>query len=70
MLFSINALTKGAEAQGEVTVRLSVGGRVVNGNGSDPDVLAASAKAYLDALNKLAKVEERKNPQFDHEPTP
>lgn len=70
LLFSINALTKGAEAQGEVTVRLSVGGRVVNGNGSDPDVLAASAKAYLDALNKLAKVEERKNPQFDHEPTP
>ncbi len=70
LLFSINALTKGAEAQGEVTVRLSVGGRVVNGNGSDPDVLAASAKAYLDALNKLAKVDDRKNPQFDHEPTP
>ena len=53
-----------------MTVRLSVGGRVVNGNGSDPDVLAASAKAYLDALNKLATVQERKNPQFDHEPTP
>lgn len=70
LLFSINALTKGAEAQGEVTVRLSVGGRVVNGNGSDPDVLAASAKAYLDALNKLAKSDDRKNPQFDHEPTP
>ena len=70
LLFSINALTKGAEAQGEVTVRLSVGGRVVNGNGSDPDVLAASAKAYLDALNKLAKADDRKNPQFDHEPTP
>lgn len=70
LLFSINALTSGAESQGEVTVRLTLGGRVVNGNGSDPDILAASAKAYLDALNKLKNQAQRTNPQFGQEPTP
>ena len=39
--------------QGEVTVRLQHGGRVVNGVGADPDIVVASAKAYLAALNKL-----------------
>ena len=39
--------------QGEVTVRLQHGGRVVNGVGADPDIVVASAKAYLSALNKL-----------------
>lgn len=70
LLFSINALTSGAESQGEVTVRLTFGGRVVNGNGSDPDILAASAKAYLDALNKLKTQAERTNPQLAQETTP
>ena len=42
----------------------------MNGNGSDPDILAASAKAYLDALNKLTNQAERTNPQFGQEPTP
>jgi 2-isopropylmalate synthase len=41
------------QSQGEVTVRLSKGGRIVNGVGTDPDIIAASAKAYLSALNKL-----------------
>ncbi len=63
LLFSINALTEGTQAQGEVTVRLSFGGRIVNGNGADPDVIAASAKAYLDALNKLQVIDGRTNPQ-------
>jgi 2-isopropylmalate synthase len=59
LLYSVNAITSGStEAQGEVTVRLSHGGRVVNGVGSDPDLVVASAKAYLSALNKLhSKVE-------------
>ena len=70
LLFSINALTMGTEAQGEVTVRLSLGGRVVNGSGADPDVLAASAKAYLDALNKLKRQSEKTNPQLSEEGTP
>ena len=36
-----------------MTVRLQLGGRVVNGVGADPDIVVASAKAYLSALNKL-----------------
>ena len=59
LLYSVNAITSGStESQGEVTVRLQHGGRVVNGVGADPDIIVASAKAYLSALNKLhSKVE-------------
>jgi 2-isopropylmalate synthase len=54
LLYSVNAITSGStEAQGEVTVRLQLGGRVVNGVGADPDIIIASVKAYLAALNKL-----------------
>ena len=54
VLYSVNAITSGStESQGEVTVRLQLGGWVVNGVGADPDIVVASAKAYLAALNKL-----------------
>ena len=53
LLYSVNNITSGTDAQGEVTVRLSKGGRVVNGQGADTDIVVASAKAYLNALNKL-----------------
>lgn len=54
VLYSVNAITSGStESQGEVTVRLQHSGRVVNGVGADPDIVVASAKAYLSALNKL-----------------
>jgi 2-isopropylmalate synthase len=60
LLYSVNAITSGStESQGEVTVRLQRGGRVVNGVGADPDIVVASAKAYLAALNKLASNVER-----------
>ncbi len=60
LLYSVNAITSGStESQGEVTVRLQHGGRVVNGVGSDPDIVVASAKAYLSALNKLHSKNER-----------
>jgi 2-isopropylmalate synthase len=60
LLYSVNAITSGStESQGEVTVRLQRGGRVVNGVGSDPDIVVASAKAYLSALNKLHSTVER-----------
>jgi len=62
-LYSVNAITKGTESQGEVTVRLSRGGTIVNGQGADTDIIVASAKAYLSALNKLAGKEIRVNPQ-------
>jgi 2-isopropylmalate synthase len=63
LLYSVNAVTQGTESQGEVTVRLSRGGRVVNGVGADTDVIVASAKAYVNALNKLESKMERVNPQ-------
>jgi 2-isopropylmalate synthase len=60
LLYSVNAITSGStEAQGEVTVRLQLAGRVVNGVGADPDIIVASAKAYLSALNKLQNKGER-----------
>jgi 2-isopropylmalate synthase len=63
LLYSVNAITTGTQAQGEVTVRLSRGGRIVNGVGTDPDIVAASAKAYIAALNKLDPRAEKLNPQ-------
>jgi 2-isopropylmalate synthase len=63
VLYSVNAISGGTEAQGEVTVRLTRAGRIVNGVGTDPDIVAASAKAYLSALNKLHDKTERVNPQ-------
>jgi 2-isopropylmalate synthase len=62
-LYSVNAITSGTDAQGEVTVRLQKGGRIVNGQGSDTDIIIASAKAYLNALNKLAAGTTRAHPQ-------
>jgi len=51
--FAINAITGGTEAQGEVTVRLQEKGQTVMGQGADTDVIVASAKAYINALNKI-----------------
>ncbi|NDV13595.1 2-isopropylmalate synthase [Crenobacter caeni] len=64
-LYSVNAITKGTESQGEVTVRLARDGRIVNGQGADTDIIVASAKAYLSALNKLSNKEERLKAQGD-----
>ncbi|WP_153115279.1 2-isopropylmalate synthase [Rhodocyclus tenuis] len=65
LLYSVNAITTGTDAQGEVTVRLAKQGRIVNGAGADTDIVIASAKAYLNALNKLHSSLERVNPQGD-----
>jgi len=51
--FSVNSITGGTDAQGEVTVRLEEDGQVVIGQGADADIIIASAKAYLNALNRL-----------------
>ena len=59
VLYSVNAISGSTESQGEVTVRLQNAGRVVNGVGADPDIVVASAKAYLSALNKLQSQAER-----------
>ena len=63
-LYSVNNITSGTDAQGEVTVRLSRGGRVVNGQGADTDIVVASAKSYLNALNKLYGGPEKAHPQL------
>jgi 2-isopropylmalate synthase len=62
-LFSVNNITTGTDSQGEVTVRLQKSGRIVNGQGADIDIVVASAKAYLSALNKLHTKLERAHPQ-------
>jgi len=62
-LYSVNNITSGTDSQGEVTVRLSKDGRIVNGQGADTDIVIASAKAYLNALNKLQVNDDRQHPQ-------
>jgi 2-isopropylmalate synthase len=62
-LYSVNNVTEGTDSQGEVTVRLSKSGRIVNGMGADTDIVVASAKAYINALNKLEH-KSRVNPQY------
>ena len=52
-LYSVNAVTQGTDSQGDVTVRLEKGGRIINGQGADTDILVASAKAYLNALTLM-----------------
>ena len=63
-LYSVNNITTGTDAQGEVTVRLAKAGRIVNGLGADTDIVVASAEAYLDALNGLYNKLERAHPQI------
>jgi 2-isopropylmalate synthase len=63
LLYSVNNITSGTDSQGEVTVRLEKGGRIVNGHGADTDIVVASAKAYLNALDKLVMSVERAHPQ-------
>jgi len=65
LLYSVNAITQGTDSQGEVTVRLEKGGRIVNGSGADTDIVVASAKAYIHALNLLLSGAARQHPQAD-----
>jgi len=54
--YNVHAITEGIDAQGVVSVRVTSednGSRVVGGYGADTDIIVASAKAYLSALNRL-----------------
>lgn len=62
-LYSVNNITSGTDAQGEVTVRLEKGGHIVNGQGADTDIVIASAKAYINAVNKVLAPVEKSHPQ-------
>ena len=64
-LYSVNAITQGTDSQGDVTVRLEKGSHIVNGVGADTDIVVASAKAYLQALNLLASSDQKAHPQHE-----
>lgn len=64
-LYSVNNITSGTDSQGEVTVQLQKNGQVVYGYGGHTDIVIASARAYIDALNKLSSMIERSHPQHD-----
>ncbi|MCK9275516.1 MAG: 2-isopropylmalate synthase [Syntrophales bacterium] len=63
--YAVNAITGGTDAQGVVTVQIGYNGYTVSGRGSDPDVLVATAKAYINALNRLETMKnlERRRPE-------
>ena len=63
-LYSVNNITDGTDSQGEVTVRIDKDGRIVNGLGADTDIVIASAKAYINALNKVLDKHKREHPQL------
>ena len=63
-LYSVNAITTGTDSQGEVTVRVEKDGHVVNGQGADTDIVIASAKSYINALNKVVSNSGRTHPQM------
>ena len=62
-LYSVSNITSGTDSQGEVSVRLEKGGRIVSGQGTDTDIVIASAKAYINALNKMLLPSDRAHPQ-------
>jgi 2-isopropylmalate synthase len=63
-LYSVNAITTGTDSQGEVTVRVEKDGYIVNGQGADTDIVIASAKSYINALNKVISNSGRTHPQM------
>ena len=63
LLYSVSNVTNGTDSLGETSVRLEKGGRIVNGQGSDTDIVTASAKAYINALNKLETDAGKEHPQ-------
>ena len=62
-LYSVNNITAGADSQGEVSVQIDKAGRIVNGSGADTDIVIASARAYISALNRLLASGPRAHPQ-------
>jgi 2-isopropylmalate synthase len=58
--YEIRGVTSGTQAMGEVTVQLELDGRKVVGRGASTDVIEASAKAYIDGLNKLVAVQSKR----------
>ena len=62
-LYQVNAITKGTDAQAEVTVKLEQDDKSFVGKGADLDTLVASARAYISALNRLMVKREKNVPE-------
>ncbi|MBZ0129421.1 MAG: 2-isopropylmalate synthase [Rhodobacteraceae bacterium] len=62
VLYQVHAVTEGTDAQATVSVRMEEGGKIVTGQSSDTDTVVASAKAYVNALNKLLVRREKTKP--------
>ena len=62
-LFQVHAVTEGTDAQAQVSVRLEEDGRIATGAAADTDTLTASAKAYVNALNKLVVKRQKQAPE-------
>ena len=62
MLYAVDGVTGGTDAQASAHVRLELNGRIVSGNAAEPDTLVASARAYLGALNKIVMKRQRDMP--------
>jgi 2-isopropylmalate synthase len=54
--FSVKSVTEGIDAQGEVTIRIDQDGRTYSGRAADTDIIVASAKAYMSALNRMVAI--------------
>lgn len=57
--FSVNSVTEGIDAQGDVTIRIEQDGRIYTGRAADTDIIVASAKAYMSALNRMLLVTQK-----------
>ncbi len=66
--FSVKSVTEGIDAQGEVTIRVETNGRSYVGRGADTDIIVASAKAYMNALNRMLAVERRRDTEVRTNP--
>jgi 2-isopropylmalate synthase len=64
-LYQVHAVTEGTDAQATVSVRLEEEGRIATGQAADTDTVVASAKAYVNALNRLIVRRQKSDPDAD-----
>ena len=64
-VYQVNAVTEGTDAQATVSVRMEEDGKIATGTSADTDTVVASAKAYINALNRLIVRREKSAPGED-----
>jgi 2-isopropylmalate synthase len=62
-LYQVHAVTEGTDAQATVSVRMEEDGKIAQGQSSDTDTVVASARAYINALNKLLVRRQKTKPE-------